>query len=319
MHAFLSGSASVRRGAGWLACAVVAVFLGACASSEEKAREVHKDVMSAADQAKAGPKAIPSRSFTSFTPALRCMDNLMLTYGVKGVNALVEDLQDATKKVNAGTRDMLITAMSEMTRRSRAVRVVAFGKDSGNLISFLDAAQRQSAYQTIPQFDIKGSVTQWDENVVRTQKDAGLGFQPFINFGVSGDAAASTRSFFAFKLHQFISGAGLAFSTLERAGERTVTVEGQKFLPAQPEKRLYPVHFCRDCGHEYHPGRLVTEDGARRFLARDIDDAAPSTDDAEGAPAADGDQHRRPGYLPLWRSPGRDRRRMSVRCVRPVP
>ena len=31
---------------------------------------------------------------------------------------------------------------------------------------------------------------------------------------------ASSRSFFAFKLHQFISGAGHAYSTLEPAGQR---------------------------------------------------------------------------------------------------
>ena len=38
--------------------------------------------------------------------------------------------------------------------------------------------------------------------------------------------------------------------TLEPAGKRTVTVDGQQFLPNQPEKRLYPVHFCRECGHD---------------------------------------------------------------------
>ncbi|MGE0797045.1 MAG: DUF4384 domain-containing protein [Lautropia sp.] len=143
------------------------------------------------EEARKGPAAAPYQSITSFSPALRCMDNMMIDYGVRDISMLVEDILDQTKKVNAGTRDMLISAMSEMTRRSRAVRVVAFGKDSGNIISFLDAAQRQSAYQTVPQFDIKGSVTQWDENVVKTQKDAGLGFQPFVNFGASGDAAAS--------------------------------------------------------------------------------------------------------------------------------
>ncbi len=65
------------------------------------------------------------------------------------------------------------------------------------------------------------------------------------------------RSFFAFKLHQFISGAGHAYATLEPAGQRTVTVDGQQFLPEHPDKRLYPVHFCRECGHEYHPVRLA--------------------------------------------------------------
>jgi Lhr-like helicase len=99
----------------------------------------------------------------------------------------------------------------------------------------------------------------------------------------TGNDAGSYRGFFAFKLHQFISGAGNAFATFEPPGKRTVTVEGQLYLPGDPDKRLYPVHFCRECGHEYHPVRFVTEDGDRKFLARDIDDAAPQKwdDDSE--------------------------------------
>ncbi len=98
----------------------------------------------------------------------------------------------------------------------------------------------------------------------------------------TGDESACHRSFFAFKLHQFISGAGNAFATCEPAGQRTVTVEGQQYLPGEPDKRLYPVHFCRECGHEYHPVRRVADDGERKFLARDIDDAAPvKSDDDE--------------------------------------
>ena len=99
--------------------------------------------------------------------------------------------------------------------------------------------------------------------------------------------AASHQSFFAFKLHQFISGAGHAFATLEPAGKRSVTVEGQQFLPGDPDKRLYPVHFCRECGHEYHPVRFVANDGEREFLARDIDDAPPAKSDRDEPEAED--------------------------------
>ncbi len=95
----------------------------------------------------------------------------------------------------------------------------------------------------------------------------------------TGNESASHRSFFAFKLHQFISGAGHAFATFEPPGKRTVTVEGQQYLPGEPDKRLYPVHFCRECGHEYHPVRFVSDSGERIFLARDIDDAAPAKAD----------------------------------------
>src|SRR5262249_49042239 len=58
-------------------------------------------------------------------------------------------------------------------------------------LTFLQSAQRQSAYEVIPQFDIKGSITQWDENVIRNQKDLGLSYRPFVNLGISRDAASS--------------------------------------------------------------------------------------------------------------------------------
>ena len=93
------------------------------------------------------------------------------------------------------------------------------------------------------------------------------------------EGSTNERSFFAFRLHQFISGAGHAFATLEPPGRRTITVEGQQFLPEAPDKRLYATHFCRACGQEYHPVRVVTEDGRRVARHRDIDDAAPPEDD----------------------------------------
>jgi Lhr-like helicase len=90
----------------------------------------------------------------------------------------------------------------------------------------------------------------------------------------------NTRGFFAFKLHQFVSGAGHAFATLESPGLRRVTVEGQQYLPESPEKRLYPVHFCRECGQEYHPVRLVA---GVELLPRDIDDAPIAHTDGHDA------------------------------------
>lgn len=104
----------------------------------------------------------------------------------------------------------------------------------------------------------------------------------------TGTSRAGSRSFFAFKLHQFISGAGHAFATLEPPGRRVVTVEGQQFLPGASEKRLYPVHFCRECGHEYHPVRLVEDEGGRLFFSRDIDDAPPPPREEDGPVAEDG-------------------------------
>ena len=164
----------------------IAGALAGCSSLEVKQKTVEQTAV-----ARQGPEQAPFRSITGFSSALRCMDNMMIDYGVRDVSMLVEDILDQTKKVNAGTRDMLITAVSDMTRRSRAIRVNAFGRDATNVISFLASAQRQSAYDVIPQYDIKGSVSQFDENVIRNQKDLGVNFKPFLNLGISRDAASN--------------------------------------------------------------------------------------------------------------------------------
>ena len=63
----------------------------------------------------------------------------------------------------------------------------------------------------------------------------------------------SGRSFFAFRLHQFISGAWNAYSTLEAPGERYLTLKGQQFKPGDRDRPLLTLCFCRECGQEYYP------------------------------------------------------------------
>ena len=61
------------------------------------------------------------------------------------------------------------------------------------------------------------------------------------------------QSFFAFRLHQFISGAWNAYTTLEAPGERYLTLNGQQFKPGDRNRPLFPLAFCRSCGQEYLP------------------------------------------------------------------
>lgn len=153
--------------------------------------EVKKPTVEQTAVIRKGPEDRPQRSITGFSQALRCMDTLLLDYGVRDVTMLTEEINDETKKLNAGTRDMLISSVSDLSRRSRAVRLVAFGKDTMNVISFLASAQNAQAYQAIPLYDIKGSVSQFDENLIKNQKDLGFGISPFINLGIARDAASS--------------------------------------------------------------------------------------------------------------------------------
>lgn len=161
-------------------------LLSGCSSTGVK-----KQVLDSTNKLKQGPQQKPFRSITNFSSALRCMDDLMISNGVRDVSVLVEDLVDQTKKVNAGTKDMLISAVSDMTKRSRAIRLIAYGQDSGNLIGFLQAAERKNAYAIVPQYDVKGSISQFDDNIAKKSVEFGLAQGENFSLG-SGRSGSAT-------------------------------------------------------------------------------------------------------------------------------
>jgi hypothetical protein len=71
---------------------------------------------------------------------------------------------------------------------------------------------------------------------------------------------------FAFRLHQFISGAGDLFSTLEPEAQRYLDVKGQQFQPGHTDKRLFNAVFCRECGQEYFPVWASGPQGVARYV-----------------------------------------------------
>ena len=93
------------------------------------------------------------------------------------------------------------------------------------------------------------------------------------------------RAPFAFKLHQFVSGAGKVMTTLEAEGVEHITLDPQRFAPGRKDEGvlLYAAHFCRDCGAGVHP---VWRGKDGHFEPREIDDVA--VDVAEGDKATFG-------------------------------
>jgi len=163
----------------------VALALAAC--SEEA---VKKDASAAAVAQMKGPEIAPVRTITNFSSALTCMDNLFLMYGVRDLVIVSEDLKDETKKVSAGTKDMLISSVSNMTKRSRAVRLIAFGSDSGNLITIMKQ-EGEKKFPVLPQYGIRGSISQLDESVAKKTEGGGLAVDGF--FGAGKASTASTN------------------------------------------------------------------------------------------------------------------------------
>ena len=120
----------------------------------------------------------------------------------------------------------------------------------------------------------------------RLAVDSGLDAQHcrdyLANFLLAAHRSRNKRSqsFFAFRLHQFISGAWNAYTTIEAPGERYLTLHGQQFKPGDRNSLLFPLAFCRACGQEYLP--VWARPGGGRpqaFEPRDLSERSSDNED----------------------------------------
>ena len=129
-------------------------------------------------------KNAPVKTITSFSQALRCMDELFLSFGKQGIIITSAGMPDETGKVNTGTKEMLISTISRMTLKSSAFEFIDFHSKNDDLATLF--ASTGDADRKRPDYYIRGSITQMDDNAVRTNKGAGFSL-PFLDFGVSKD------------------------------------------------------------------------------------------------------------------------------------
>lgn len=74
---------------------------------------------------------------------------------------------------------------------------------------------------------------------------------------------------FAFRLHQFITRGDTVWATIEDEDKREITVHPQKFVPGEGRSRLlYPLVFCRSCGHAYY--RIDRPESGEALLSREF-------------------------------------------------
>lgn len=153
-------------------------------------------------RAQQNPTDRATRTITNFTPALRCMDELMFRLGTRDVTLMMEELRDATQKVPVSARDMMTSAISDMSRRSRAVRLSVFGSDQQNLTQLLQQLQKTSAFEALPEYSLRGTISQLDEDIKRdssalgllTQKALGVRLGSETRFSVLGFDSALVRT-----------------------------------------------------------------------------------------------------------------------------
>ncbi len=173
-----------------LSITMMAFTLSGCMAAH--VQQVEQDIQIA----RQGPKELPKRNITDFSRGLRCMDDLFIAFGASPDDypVLIENIGDKTKKVNAGARNMLLNALSDMTKRSRAVNANAFGQDVGTAVALLAETGNKGAYQNVPPFDIAGAISQYDDGLVKKQADVSgetAGTWNGRNVGAGGGASQS--------------------------------------------------------------------------------------------------------------------------------
>ncbi|MDJ0958942.1 MAG: DUF4384 domain-containing protein [Arenicellales bacterium] len=167
---------------------IVIFQLAACVSPQKQ--------VATTDEARlaATPNAAVRRTITNFSQSLQCMDDLYIRYAVPEVYIGASDIPDRTQVVNAGTTEMLITALSTMSSKSNTVRFNVY--DPGNPTS-LTLLKLHEAHQTsfdLPEFFIRGAITQVDRGVVQEQQSAGIRLEGVFNAAVSKDRGISIVS-----------------------------------------------------------------------------------------------------------------------------
>ncbi|MFL6665147.1 MAG: DUF4384 domain-containing protein [Rhizobacter sp.] len=165
--------------------------LGACAATPPRPAAPAVQLRPAPQ----GPQAPLQRNVTHFTDGLRCMDDMLYRFGVRDVSVMIEEMQDQSHKLGAGTRDMMVSAFADMTRRSRGVRLVTFGQDNQNVVQLLSIAQKLNEFKVVPQYDIRGSLTQFDEDVERRQGNLGFSLPALFGARVSATRASAVLGF----------------------------------------------------------------------------------------------------------------------------
>lgn len=163
-----------------------AMDLGRTPDRAEKTEALPPPDRAAGVQAASAPKTPAVKTITNFSQALRCMDDLFLGFDKRGIIITSTGIPDETGKVRTGTKEMLITAVSKMTLKSGAFEFIDLhsqGDDLGNLF-----AMKGGMPTKLPDFYIRGSITQMDDNAVRNTKGFGIAL-PFLDLGFSKDDA----------------------------------------------------------------------------------------------------------------------------------
>ncbi len=121
------------------------------------------------------PESMPATTITSFSPALVCMDDMMVTFNKAPIYITSSPISNLTSEhsISKGSTEMLISAVSRMAIRSQAVRYVTFEPAIQNVLSLQGAHPDSSADFRVPDYFIRGGLTQVNKSFWSGQNGIG--------------------------------------------------------------------------------------------------------------------------------------------------
>ncbi len=168
----------------WMLLALV-LALGGCATPRDPRKDQEfQSLASITDR----PVVRPTRSISSFSDSLMCMDHLLRDAQLPTTLITSKQIPDYSTRVTVATKDMVITALSQMSRLSNAFRFVDYEVDIArqdtvqNLTTIL-LNNNQMQLQR-PALYLSGAISFVDQNVINNRFDTGLS-GPRIDMGYS--------------------------------------------------------------------------------------------------------------------------------------
>ena len=175
---------------------VMGLFLASC----ETQRKVASNPLEVAAKSK------PVRNISNFDASLACMDRLIPSYVNEPVIVMAETIQNESgikKGLPESANNMLISALSKISRTNKLIRYVSINAKQNNLeaafrLRSKELAGKQknkSEMMYAPRYFITGAITQVSQDASRSSKDVGVGasFKQFEGFaGTSNQNSMST-------------------------------------------------------------------------------------------------------------------------------
>ena len=169
----------------WLAL-LTASLLSACATSPRDDKAFVEKTYS-----EYGPVVSPVRSITGFTDALTCMDRMLADRGKPPILVTSKIFPDASGKSGTAVKELVITALSEMSRQSGAFRFVDFEVDltRQDTVQYLSSLMlgMNALELSPPDYYVSGAVSYIDQNVIAKRRSLGIS----ADGSISGDAFTS--------------------------------------------------------------------------------------------------------------------------------